>query len=101
MNRKRVEQIAALGGIGFVLLEGIGQGFIQVGGMEPEFGAPYIQAVTQRLRVPEIVTLSRYDRVPASSVTSTKRSSPLSVISWCLLQPSVQGRSSSVTSSLV
>jgi hypothetical protein len=40
MVRKRIEQIATLGGIAFVLLEGIGQGFIQVGGMEPEFGAP-------------------------------------------------------------
>jgi hypothetical protein len=40
MSRKRIEQIAAAGGIGFVVLEGLGQVLIQVGGMEPEFRAP-------------------------------------------------------------
>jgi hypothetical protein len=37
---QRIQRVAALGGIAFVILEGAGQGFIQVGGMEPEFGAP-------------------------------------------------------------
>ncbi len=40
MTRKRLEQIAAAGGIGFVVLEGVGQALVQVGGMEPEFTAP-------------------------------------------------------------
>ncbi len=40
MAKQRIQRIAALGGIAFVLLETIGQAFIQVGGMEPEFGAP-------------------------------------------------------------
>lgn len=40
MSRKRLEQAAAAGGLAFVLLEGVGQGLIQVGGAEPAFGAP-------------------------------------------------------------
>lgn len=40
MTHKRIEQVAAAGGIGFVVLEGLGQALVQVGGMEPEFGAP-------------------------------------------------------------
>ena len=40
MSRKRIEQVAAAGGIAFVVLEGVGQGFIQIGGAEPSFGAP-------------------------------------------------------------
>jgi len=40
MSRKRIEQVAAAGGIAFVVLESVGQGLIQVGGMEPKFGAP-------------------------------------------------------------
>jgi hypothetical protein len=40
MSRKRLEQVAAAGGIAFVVLESVGQGFIQIGGAEPAFGAP-------------------------------------------------------------
>jgi hypothetical protein len=40
MSRKRLQQVAAAGGIVFVVLEGVGQGLIQVGGAEPAFGAP-------------------------------------------------------------
>lgn len=40
MSGKRLQQVAAAGGIAFVLLESVGQGLIQVGGMEPSFGAP-------------------------------------------------------------
>jgi hypothetical protein len=40
MSRKRIEQVAAAGGIAFVVLKSVGQGLIQVGGMEPAFGAP-------------------------------------------------------------
>jgi hypothetical protein len=40
MSGKRLEQVAAAGGIAFVVLESVGQGFIQMGGAEPAFGAP-------------------------------------------------------------
>jgi hypothetical protein len=40
MSGKRLEQVAAAGGIAFVVLESVGQGFIQIGGAEPAFGAP-------------------------------------------------------------
>jgi hypothetical protein len=40
MSRKRIEQVAAAGGIAFVVLESVGQGLIQVGGAEPSFRAP-------------------------------------------------------------
>ena len=40
MSGKRLEQVAAAGGIAFVVLEGVGQGLIQIGGAEPSFGAP-------------------------------------------------------------
>lgn len=33
----------------------------------------YIQAVSQRIRVPEVITLSAFDRVPSSSVTFSRR----------------------------
>jgi len=40
MSRKRLEQVTAAGGIAFVVLESVGQGFVQIGGAEPAFGAP-------------------------------------------------------------
>lgn len=40
MSKRRWEQIAAAGGIIFVLLAFGGQGFVQVGGSEPDFNAP-------------------------------------------------------------
>jgi hypothetical protein len=40
MSGKRLEQVAAAGGIAFVVLESMGQGLIQMGGAEPAFGAP-------------------------------------------------------------
>jgi hypothetical protein len=39
MSGKRLEQVAAAGGIAFVVLDGVGQGLIQIGGAEPAFGA--------------------------------------------------------------
>lgn len=39
----------------------------------PEVGEPFIQAVSQRLRVPEVVTLIGYDRLPAASVSFSRR----------------------------
>jgi len=39
----------------------------------PERDEPFIQAVTFRLRVPEVISLSDYDRVPNSVVTFSRR----------------------------
>lgn len=39
----------------------------------PAVGEPFIQAVSQRLRVPEVVTLIGYDRLPAASVSFSRR----------------------------
>jgi len=39
----------------------------------PEDNEPFIQAVTFRLRVPEVLTLTEYDRVPRNAVTFSRR----------------------------
>ena len=39
----------------------------------PRDDAPFIQAVRTRLRVPEVVVLVRYDRLPTSAVTFSRR----------------------------
>ena len=41
--------------------------------IQPPQGQPYIQAISQRLRVPEIVALNRFDRLPTSAVTFSRR----------------------------
>jgi len=39
----------------------------------PQGDEPFIRAVAFRLRVPEVVTLTGYDRVPSSAVTFSRR----------------------------
>lgn len=39
----------------------------------PAEGEPFVQTVRSRLRVPEVVTLNRYDRVPVNTVTFSRR----------------------------
>src|ERR1700732_155007 len=39
----------------------------------PEPGSPCIRAATLRLRVPEVVGLCRYDRLPGTAVTFSRR----------------------------
>ncbi len=39
----------------------------------PEDGQPFVQAVTQRFRVPEVVALTSFDRLPSASVTFSRR----------------------------
>ena len=39
----------------------------------PDGDEPCVQAVTQRIRIPEIVTLSGYDRLPSAAVTFSRR----------------------------
>ena len=41
--------------------------------MQPADNEPFIQAVSMRLKIPEIVTLVRFDRMPTSSVTFSRR----------------------------
>jgi len=41
--------------------------------LRPLAGEPFIQAVTMRLRVPEVVTLTEYDRLPSAVVTFNRR----------------------------
>lgn len=41
--------------------------------LRPREGEPFIQAVTFRLRVPEVLTLTRYDRSRESIVTFSRR----------------------------
>lgn len=41
--------------------------------LRPRDGEPYLQAVTFRLRVPEVLTLLRYDRNGLASVTFSRR----------------------------
>jgi len=41
--------------------------------LRPREGERFIQAVQFRLRVPEVITLSDYDRLPAASVTFSRR----------------------------
>jgi len=42
-------------------------------GLRPRDGERFIQAVRFRLRVPEVVTLSEYDRLPTAAVTFSRR----------------------------
>lgn len=39
----------------------------------PEDGDPFVQAVSQRFRVPEVVTLTNFNRLPDSHVTFSRR----------------------------
>jgi 5-methylcytosine-specific restriction endonuclease McrA len=39
----------------------------------PREGEPVIQTASRRLRVPEVIVLARYDRLPAREVTFTRR----------------------------
>ncbi len=41
--------------------------------LKPQADEPFIQAVRQRLRVPEVVVLTRYDRLPIRSVALSRR----------------------------
>jgi 5-methylcytosine-specific restriction endonuclease McrA len=40
--------------------------------LRPREGDPFIQAVRQRLRVPEVITLTDYDRMPATGVAFSR-----------------------------
>ena len=42
-------------------------------GLEPPPEAPCIRAARARLRVPEVICLTRYDRLPATAVTFSRR----------------------------
>jgi 5-methylcytosine-specific restriction endonuclease McrA len=39
----------------------------------PEHDEPFVQAVRQRFRVPEVVTLTEFDRLPSAAVTFSRR----------------------------
>jgi 5-methylcytosine-specific restriction endonuclease McrA len=39
----------------------------------PQQDEPFVQSVTFRLRVPEVITLTEYDRVPTNAVTFSRR----------------------------
>ena len=39
----------------------------------PDRDEPYVQAVRQRLRVPEVITLTDFDRLPTGAVTFSRR----------------------------
>src|SRR5262245_55061965 len=41
--------------------------------LTPREGERFLRAVSQRLRVPEVVVLARYDRLPESAVTFSRR----------------------------
>jgi 5-methylcytosine-specific restriction endonuclease McrA len=41
--------------------------------LEPRAKEPFIQAVRFRLRVPEVITLNSYDRMPVATVTFSRR----------------------------
>ena len=41
--------------------------------LRPEEGEPFIQAVTMRLRVPEVLALTTFDRMPEASVSFSRR----------------------------
>jgi 5-methylcytosine-specific restriction endonuclease McrA len=41
--------------------------------LRPADGEPFIQAVRFRLRVPEVITLSGYDRLPTAAVSFSRR----------------------------
>lgn len=39
----------------------------------PNHDEPFVQAVRQRLRVPEVITLTEFDRLPSAAVTFSRR----------------------------
>ena len=41
--------------------------------LTPEGDAPFVRGVRQRFRVPEVVTLTKFDRLPTASVTFSRR----------------------------
>jgi 5-methylcytosine-specific restriction endonuclease McrA len=41
--------------------------------LHPQNGEPFIQAVRQRLRVPEVIALAEYDRLPTAAVSFSRR----------------------------
>ena len=41
--------------------------------LRPEDGDAFVQAIRFRIRVPEVITLSEYDRLPTASVTFSRR----------------------------
>ncbi len=41
--------------------------------LRPSEGEDFVQAISMRLRVPEVIALSSYDRQPASAVTFSRR----------------------------
>jgi len=41
--------------------------------LRPREGEPFIQAIRQRLRVPEVIALSAYDRLPSAAVSFSRR----------------------------
>ncbi len=41
--------------------------------LHPKEGEPFVQAVSQRIRVPEVVTLAVYDRLPTATVAFSRR----------------------------
>ena len=41
--------------------------------LEPEGDQPFIQAVSQKVCVPEVITLTRYNRLPDTSVAFSRR----------------------------
>jgi len=41
--------------------------------LEPDDGEPYIQTTSFRLRVPEVITMTTYDRLPNRSVAFSRR----------------------------
>jgi 5-methylcytosine-specific restriction endonuclease McrA len=41
--------------------------------LAPDRDEPFIRAVSMRIRVPEVVTLTQFDRVPGGSVTFSRR----------------------------
>lgn len=40
---------------------------------QPEENQPYVQAIAQRLRVPEVITLLAFNQLPSSAVTFSRR----------------------------
>jgi 5-methylcytosine-specific restriction endonuclease McrA len=41
--------------------------------LEPDGDQPFVQSVRRRFRVPEVIALLRFDRLPASTVTFSRR----------------------------
>jgi 5-methylcytosine-specific restriction endonuclease McrA len=41
--------------------------------LRPQGDEPFVQAISMRLRVPEVIALTEYDRLPVSAVTFSRR----------------------------